>query len=132
MSKIFAVLVLSANLASADAPSQPATAMDKAIANERDAGTRERYYAQLTTIAERDIVTAQITRDMALRMWDRATQAQRDDDVRRWSLRHEAALRDEREARTRAQSSARDRDQARADFRVAAAEVRRLDRRASR
>jgi hypothetical protein len=152
-SKILAFLVLSANLAVADespqaperapesapasaidsAPtSAPETSIDVAIANEREAGTRERYYAQLTTIAERDIVTAQITGEMALRQWDRAVQAGRDGDVRRWSKRHEMALRDEREARARAASSARERDQARADFRVAAAEVRRLDRRASR
>lgn len=147
--KILAFLVLSANLAVADdspqapvsAPttsptsppaSEPASSIDVAIANERDAATRERYHAQLTTIAERDIVTAQITGEMALRQWDLAVQAGRDADVRRWSRRHEMALRDEREARARAASSARERDRARADFRAAAAEVRRLDRRASR
>jgi hypothetical protein len=133
-SKILAVLLLSANLASAE-ETRPAPApdgMQAAVASEREAATREEYYAQLTTIAERDIVTAQIIRDMALKQWDMAVRADRTDDATRWAKRHSTALRDEQEAQGRAKYFALARDQARSDFQASADEVRRLERRASR
>lgn len=132
-SRILALLVLSANLAAADVRPRPRSdSLEAALASEHDAATRERYHAQLTTIAERDIVTAQITRDTALRQWDRSVRAHQDEEARRWAKRHSLALREESNAQERAAYYARERDQARADFEVAAAKVRRLERRASR
>lgn len=132
-SKIFALVLLSANLASADDRSPPAAdGIEAAVASEHEASTREHYHAQLTTIAERDIVTAQITRDMALHQWDAAVRDRRAEDAGRWAQRHAAALRDEQDAQARAAYHATQRDQARAAFEVAAASVRRLERRASR
>jgi hypothetical protein len=135
-SKILVLLLLSASLARAEdrgpPPGDRPDDLTMAVARERDAATRERYNAQLTTIAERDIVTAQITRDMALRQWDAAARAHRTDDVERWSKRHASALRDERAAQDRAFRHARERDEARADFDASAERVRRLERQASR
>jgi hypothetical protein len=126
--KVLALLLLSGSLATADDRIRPvADDLETAIANERDAATREWYSAQLTTIAERDIVTAQIVRDMAQSQWDAAVRTHRADDAGRWANRHFIALRDERDAQARAARYARERDQARADFQVSGAEVRRLD-----
>jgi hypothetical protein len=130
-SKIFTVLLLSANLASAD-DRPPADDVDAAIASEHEASTREHYNAQLTTIAERDIVTAQIIRDMAIKQWNVAVREHRSDDADQWTRRHAAALRDEHDARERAALYAGKRDQAREDFEASAAKVRRLSARASR
>jgi hypothetical protein len=132
-SKILAALLLSGTLASADNPAAPARdSIDAAHASEHDAAARERYHAQLTTIAERDIVTAQITLDMALRQWELAIQAHREDDARGWAMRCAGALRDERDAQARARHYARERDRARSDFEASADQIRRLERRASR
>jgi hypothetical protein len=130
-SKILTVLLLSANLASAD-DRPPADAVDVAIESEHEASTREHYNAQLTTIAERDIVTAQIIRDMAVKEWNAAVREHRSDDADQWARRHAAALRDEHDARERAALYAAKRDQAREDFEASAAKVRRLSVRASR
>jgi hypothetical protein len=128
-SKILAFLLLSANFARAD--DRPADNLEAAIASERAASVRQRYNAQETVIAERDIVTAQITRDMAARQWQLAVSENRSDDADRWAKRHAAALRDEQEAQVRAQRYARERDRARADFRASATRVRRLETRTS-
>jgi hypothetical protein len=127
--KIFAVILLSANLASA-AP--VADELDTAIAEEHAASTREQINAQLTIIAERDIVTAQIIRDMARTQWDAAVREHRPDAAGTWAKRHSLAMRDEREAQERASFYAIERDQARREFEASAAKVRRLDIRASR
>lgn len=135
-SKILTVLLLSANLAAADGNADdraPAGGdVDAAVASEREASTRERYNAQLTTIAERDIVTAEITRDTAVKAWNTAVHDNRPADVEHWSQRHAEALRDERDARQRAEFFARERDKARADFEASAEKVRRLSRSAAR
>jgi hypothetical protein len=130
-SKILTVLLLSANLAGAD-DRPPADDVDAAIASEHEASTREYYNAQLTTIAERDIVTAQIVRDMAVKQWNAAVREHRSDDADRWAGRHAEAMRDEHDARERAALYARKRDQAREDFDASAAKVRKLSARASR
>jgi hypothetical protein len=130
-SKIITVLLLSANLAGADDRPQ-ADDVDAAIASEHEASTREHYNAQLTTIAERDIVTAQIIRDMAIKQWNVAVREQRSEAADQWAQRHASALRDEHDARERAALYARKRDQARLDFEASAAKVRRLSARASR
>jgi hypothetical protein len=129
-SKILIAVLLSANLASAD--DRPADNIDTAVAAEHEASTREHYNAQLTTIAERDIVTAQIIRDMAVKEWNAAVREQRSDDADRWAKRHAAALRDEQLARERAAYYARERDKARDDFDASAEKVRKLSARASR
>ena len=129
-SKILIAVLLSANLASAD--DRPADNIDTAVAAEHEASTRERYNAQLTTIAERDIVTAQIIRDMSVKQWNAALSEHRSDDADRWALRHAAALRDEHDARERAAHYAAERDKARADFDASADKVRKLSARASR
>jgi hypothetical protein len=135
-SKILFALLLSANLASADAGAddRPAAAdtVDAAVAAEHEASTREHYNAQLTTIAERDIVTAQIVRDMSVKEWNAALREHRSDDADRWAQRHAAALRDEHDARERAAHYAAERDKARADFDASADKVRKLSARASR
>src|SRR6185295_9111460 len=133
-SKILALLLLSANLASADdrPPAETPDAIDAVRATEHDASARERYHAQLTTIAERDIVTAQITRDSALHQWDAAVRDRRAGEAGRWAKRYAEALREEQDAQARATQHARLRDQARADFDIAAAKVRKLERRAAR
>lgn len=130
-SKILTVLLLSANLAGAD-DRPPTSDVDAAIASEHEASTREHYNAQLTTIAERDIVTAQIIRDMAIKQWNEAIREHRSEDADQWATRHAAALRDEHDARERAALYARKRDQAREDFDASAEKVRRLSARASR
>jgi hypothetical protein len=130
-SKILTVLLLSANLAGAD-DRPPAGDIDAAIASEHEASTREHYNAQLTTIAERDIVTAQITRDTAIKQWNAAIREHRSEDADQWAKRHAEALRDEHDARERAELYARKRDQARDDFDASAEKVRRLSARASR
>lgn len=132
-SKILAFLLLSASMANADdRRSSSADDLDAATSSEREAATREHYHAQLTTIAERDIVTAQIVRDMALKQWEAAVHARDNGEAGQWATRLAMALRDERDAQTRAADQARERDQARADFEVSAAQVRRLSARASR
>src|SRR6185503_20331138 len=96
-SKILFALLLSANLASADdRPAASVDSVDAAVAAEHEASTREHYNAQLTTIAERDIVTAQIVRDMAVKQWNEALREHRSEDADRWAQRHASALRDER------------------------------------
>jgi hypothetical protein len=139
-SKILALLLLSASLAHAeDRPPVTSSTVTSSVdelqiarSRERDAATRQRINAQLTTIAERDIVTAQIIRDLAERQRDAALRAHRSDDAGRWTQRHQGALRDEREAQDRAARYARERDQARAEFDASAQRVRRLERHASR
>jgi hypothetical protein len=125
--------LLSANLASAEDPrsTTQAATQEAAIASEHEASARQRYHAQLTTIAERDIATALIIRDMAQSQWDVAVRANDPDDAGRWAKRHADALRDERDARARAAYHARERDEARADFAASAARVRKLGARAS-
>ena len=132
-SKILFALLLSANLASADdRPAASVDSVDAAVAAEHEASTREHYNAQLTTIAERDIVTAQIVRDMAVKQWNEALREHRSEDADRWAQRHASALRDEREARDRATHYAAERDKARAEFDASAEKVRKLSARASR
>ena len=131
-SKILFAVLLSANLASADDRAVPsADPVDAAVAAEHEASTRQHYHAQLATIAERDIVTAQIIRDMSAKQWNEALRDQRGDDAERWARRHAEALRDERDARARAEHYAAERDKARADFEASAAKVRKLSARAS-
>jgi|ERR1043165_2970791 hypothetical protein len=130
-SKILLPLLLSANLAGADDQLPPGDA-DAAVAAEHEASTREQYNAQLTTIAERDILTAQIIRDMSIRQWNVAVRDNRPGDVDHWAKRHLEAARDEKEARERAALYAQRRDQARADFEASAEKVRKLSARASR
>jgi hypothetical protein len=130
-SKILTVLLLSANLAGAD-DRPPGGDIDAAIASEHESSAREQYNAQLTTIAERDIVTAQIIRDMAVKQWNEAIREHRSEDADQWARRHAAALRDEHDARERAALYARKRDQAREDFDASADKVRRLSARTSR
>jgi hypothetical protein len=129
--KIVLALLLSANLAAAD-DQPPAGDVDAAVAAEHEASTREHYNAQLTTIAERDIVTAQIIRDMAIKQWNAAVRESRTGDVDPWAKRHLEAVRDENEARERARLYAERRDQARADFEASAEKVRKLSARASK
>ena len=129
-SKILALILFSASIASADAP--PADDLDAVVAAEHEASTREHYNAQLATIAERDIATAQIIRDMAVQQYGVAVRDHRTGDADRWAKRHADALRDERDAQARAALYARERDQARADFEALADQVRRLSARASR
>jgi hypothetical protein len=124
-SKIILALLLSANLAGAD-DRPPADGVEAAVAAEHEASTREHYNAQLTTIAERDIVTAQIVRDMAIKQWNIAVREQRSDEADQWAKRHLEAVRDENEARERARLYAERRDQARADFEASAEKVRKL------
>src|SRR5215510_7290637 len=132
-SKILFAVLLSANLASpARADDRPADNIDAAVAAEHEASTREHYNAQLTTIAERDIVTAQIIRDMAIKQWNAAVRDSRTGDVDQWAKRHLQAVRDENEARERATLYAQRRDQARADFEASAEKVRKLSARASK
>jgi len=128
-SKIVLALLVSANLAGAD-DRPPADGVDAAVVAEHEASTREHYNAQLTTIAERDIVTAQIVRDMAIKEWNVAVREQRSDDIDQWAKRHVQAVRDENEARERARLYAERRDQARADFEASADKVRKLSARA--
>jgi hypothetical protein len=130
MSKILALLLLSASFAYADRA--PPGELQLALSRQRDAATRERINAQLTTIAERDIVTAQIVRDTAQRQRAVAERVHRSDDAERWSQRLAGAQHDEREAQDRAARYARERDNAHADFQASAERVRRLERRASR
>lgn len=129
-SKILLALMLSANLAGAD-DRPPASDVDSAVAAEHEASSRQQYNAQLTTIAERDILTAQIIRDMSIRQWNVAVRAGRADDVDHWAKRHLEAARDEKQARERAMLYAQRRDQARADFEASAEKVRKLSARAS-
>jgi hypothetical protein len=131
-SKILFALLLSANLASADDRPAPADPADAAVAAEHEASTRVHYNAQLATIAERDIVTAQIIRDMSAKQWNEAVREQRAADVDRWAQRHAEAVRDEHDARGRAAHYAAERDKARADFEASADKVRKLSVRASR
>jgi hypothetical protein len=131
-SKILFAVLVSANLASADdRPAPAADPVDAAVAAEHAASTRQRYHAQLATIAERDIVTAQIIRDMAAKQWNEAVREHRTGDADRWAVRHAEALRDERDARARAEHYAAERDKARAEFEASADKVRKLSARAS-
>jgi hypothetical protein len=131
-SKILFALLLSANLAIADDRPAAADPVDAAVAAEREASTRVHYNAQLATIAERDIVTAQIILDMSSKQWNEAQREQRVGDAERWARRHAEALRDERDARDRAAHYAAERDKARADFEASATKLRKLSARASR
>jgi len=104
--------------------------LDGAIASEHESSNRVRYYAQETTIAERDIVTANIKRDVARRRWDAAV---RDDHPRAagtWAVRYHDAKREEATAQERAGELSYARDVARADFRASAEQTRRLTRQA--
>src|SRR4051812_44904367 len=132
-SKILTVLLLSANLAAADDRHAAGASDDveAAVAAEHESSTRENYNAQLTTIAERDIVTAQIIRDMAVKEWNAAVREHRSGDADQWAQRHAQALRDEHEARERTTLYARRRDQARVDFEASAEKVRQLSPRTS-
>jgi len=127
-SKILFAVLLSANLASADDRPVAAGTVDAAVAAEHEASTRQHYHAQLATIAERDIVTAEIIRDMAAKQRDEAVREHRTGDADRWAARHAEALRDERDARGRAAHHAAERDKARADFEASADKVRELSR----
>lgn len=95
-----------------------------AVTSQRDDGARVAYYAALTTIAERDIKTAEITLDMAREQWEIAVRAQDKDAATYWTQRHRLAQAEAREARGRADRYRIERDSARADFEDSAADVR--------
>ena len=113
-------------VASADPPADPPPAIEpsSAVQSERSAGTRVAYYAQLTTIAERDMVTAQITLQMAQKQREIAIRKGDDEAANYWETRRRAALTDQADARQRADRFRTERDRARGDFGESAAELR--------
>ena len=106
--------------------------LDGAIASNHESSNRVHYYAQATTIAERDIVSATITRAIARKRWDDAIRADHPADAGKWAMRYHDARLDEARARDRAAQFSDARDAARADFRASAEQTRRLTRQASR
>lgn len=125
---LFATLAAAPVLANADAAKadDPRSSEERAVAvhSQRDDGARVAYYAALTTIAERDIKTAEITLDMSREQWDAAMRAQDKGAAAYWAQRHRLAQVEAREARVRADRNRVERDSARADFEDSAAEVR--------
>jgi hypothetical protein len=129
---LLASLAISPVVASADPPTTATEVpVDDgvpsfAVRTERDAGSRVAYYAALTTIAERDSATAQITIDMAEKQQDIAIQKHDDDTALYWAGRRQAAVAEQRDARERASRFQAERDRARGDFRAAATELRKV------
>jgi hypothetical protein len=97
-----------------------------AAAAERDAGTRVSYYAAVTTIAERDLLTAQLKVDTARRSWDFAVNRHDADAAGDWAQRHAEATAEEREVRGRLLLNRSERDLARAEFQRCADDLHRI------
>lgn len=123
---VLASLVAAPLTASAD----PAALADDEVARcsallaERADGTRVAHYAQLTTIAERDVATAQLTIDLAKRQWDIAVRDGDTDAASYWAGRQRTALADQREASQRVSRFRAERDRARSDFEASATQLR--------
>ena len=126
--KILAAILFLPVSVFADPPSHDD--LDGAIASEHESSNRVRYYAQETTIAERDIVTATIKRDIARNRWNAAVRDDHAATAGKWALRYHDAKREEANAQERAARFRYDRDVARADFRASAEQTRRLTRQA--
>jgi len=124
---VLATLALAPAVASADdakADTNNRADPTAAVHSQRDDGARVAYYAALTTIAERDTKTAEITLDMSREQWEIAVRAQDKEAAAYWTQRHRLAQAEAREARARADRYRVERDSARADFEDSAAEVR--------
>jgi hypothetical protein len=121
-SLVFAPMIASADPPTGDLPTD--AARSSAEHAERSAGARVQYYAQLTTIAERDVVTAQITIDLAQKQRELAIRKGDDDAATYWEKRRQDATSDQRNARQRADRARSERDRARGDFGESAAEMR--------
>jgi len=126
--KILAAILFLPATAFADPPIRDG--VDGAIASEHESSNRVRYYAQETTIAERDIVTATIKRDVARNRWNAAVRDDHPAAAGKWAIRYHDAIRDEAKAQERATQFSHARDVARADFRASAEQNRRLTRQA--
>ena len=75
--------------------------LDAAVQREREASTRVWYYETQTTIAERDVETAQITLQLATMERVKAVNENRTADANKWAKRHAEASRDERAAQAK-------------------------------
>jgi hypothetical protein len=98
------------------------------------ASTRVSYHEKETIIAERDIATARVHQNTALKGQGEARHAHDSGAASSWARRYDDAMKDEREAQARAARCRSDRDAAREDLHAATANVTKLERvaRASR
>ena len=121
-------LVMFATASSAWADPNSALERERVVAvqHERADGVRVSYYAKLTTIAERDSATAQITIDTAFAQWGEALRSKDANSAGYWAQRFSAAREDQREADARAARFRVERDNARSSFEASAAKVRKL------
>ncbi|MBA3540725.1 MAG: hypothetical protein H0T79_14030 [Deltaproteobacteria bacterium] len=91
----------------------------EARTTEREAAARVRHYAAVTMIAERDLQTARVERDVSLANQQTAIVAGDEPTADAWFLRHSKALLDERAALGRVLLYRAERDIARTDLKRA-------------
>jgi hypothetical protein len=124
--KILAAILLLPAIAFADPASD--NGLDGAIAREHESSNRVFYYAHKATIAERDLATSTLRRQVARSAWDDAIRADHPSAAGAWAVRYHEAKREQADARERVALFSKERDEARANFRVAAQDVRELTR----
>ena len=110
------------------ADEEVAAAVERAHAD----GQRIAYHAAETTIAERDVASAQLLGQTMRERWDLALRHHDSDAAARWAGRHAQAQAEEKEATQRLAVEQAQRDEAMEAFRRDAAEVRQATARARR
>ena len=129
-----ALLIIVATVLASAATASASPASSDPVQRLHEDAQRVRYHAQETIIAERDLVVARFYVEQARMMWDNAVARHDMRAAEKWAARFETAKVDERDTRARLDRVRAARDQARADFRDSAHDVRQLARveRASR
>lgn len=126
------MLSLSLILASAAYSYADTDALSNARAQAQAQETRLTLESQLVVIADRDIHTARIEQDTAQHQIERAKATHDDQQLVYWSHRMEAAHAEEADAFGRYETHVGQREDARKEFRVATADVRRIEAREAR
>jgi hypothetical protein len=103
-----------------------------AVARAHEDGQRIAYHAALTTIAERDVVSAQLLVSVMRERWDLALRRHDPVAAGMWATAHANARSQEEEASRRFASEQAERDAAMDAFRRDAAELRQATARARR
>jgi hypothetical protein len=106
--------------------------LDAAMKQQHEASARVWYHEMQTTIANRDIATANIALETATTARQRALNEHRTGDADQWGKRIAQAQRDEREAQNRSLTNRHELERARGDLQASTDQVRRLERVAGR
>lgn len=118
-------IVISVLAAGGVAAASPSEDLTSAIARTHDDGTRVAYHAAQTTIAERDLATAELELKTTRERWDAAVRADHPNAAGYWAEAHMHAQDRAKEAYKRVVAERAERDLARTEFKRDAAEAQR-------